>query len=622
MIYILNESTDPFFNHALEVYVMRHLNEEAFILWRNRPSILIGRNQNTLSEIHLDFVKEKNIDVVRRLSGGGTVFCDLGNINFTFITRKKPVSNDEEAFRLEPLANGFEKFANPVVSALKSLGIPAKFSGRNDIEIEGMKVSGNAQYHEGNMLLHHGTLLYDGNLKALAGALKSKPLKFKDKSVKSVAARVTNISEHMTEKMDVLKFKDYLRLYIMKENGIETIYQLSEKDFIEIERIQKEKFESYEWNYGKSPSYSFNNEAKFEAGTFEFHAQVKAGKISDLTIEGDFFGEEPVEGLCQQLIGTRFEEAALKEKLLTVDVGRYIQNFSRESLLAGLLDLKRKSAKPDWLKVKLQGGPETQKVKVLLSELSLNTVCQEANCPNRMECYSKGTATFMILGRNCTRNCTFCNVTREMPDPVDPSEPEKVAEAVVRLGLKHAVITSVTRDDLPDEGASHFAAVVKAIRNRAPEVIIELLIPDLSGKKELLDIILASEPDLLNHNVETVPELYSTVRPMADFERSLSVLAYAKEKYPKLKTKSGMMLGLGETLPQIEAALKALRGANCDILTLGQYLQPSDQHIQVVEYVHPDTFESLRILAESMGFKSVSSSPLVRSSYHAEHMNY
>lgn len=642
MIYILNDSTDPFFNHALEAYVMKTMDEEAFILWRNRPSILIGRNQNTLSEIHLDFVKEKNIDIVRRLSGGGTVFCDLGNINFTFITQKKGGSNGAsllnealsanggEGNQDKVALNGFEKFASPVISALQSLGIPATFSGRNDIEIDGLKVSGNAQYHEGNKLLHHGTLLYDGNLKALAGALKSKPLKFKDKSIKSVAARVTNISEHMTEKMDVLAFREYLREHIMKAHGIENVYQLTKKDLIEIKRIQKEKFESYEWNYGKSPSYLFNNEVRFNAGTFEFHAEVKSGLIRELTIEGDFFGEKPVEELCQALIGVKFEEEALRARLSSIELSAYLSQLTMEELMSGLMDLKNENAKktpnktpkPEWLKVKLQGGKETQKVNVLLSELSLNTVCQEANCPNRMECYNKGTATFMILGRNCTRNCTFCNVTREIPDAVDWAEPEKVAEAVERLGLKHAVITSVTRDDLADQGAGHFAAVVNAIRKRTPNVVIELLIPDLQGREDLLDIVLESEPDLLNHNVETVPELYATVRPMANFERSLSVLAYAKAKKPLLKTKSGIMLGLGETDEQIEAALKALRAANCDILTLGQYLQPSEAHIGVVEYVHPDKFEALKVLALSLGFKSVASAPLVRSSYHAEEMNF
>ncbi len=628
MIYIQNDSNNPFFNHALELYVMREMDEDAFILWRNRPSILIGRNQNTLSEINMDYANENGIDVVRRTSGGGTVFCDLGNINFTFITRKGRSSNldiegtfGQNANKEETLiCCGFEKFAMPVVSALKALGIEAAFSGRNDILVEGSKISGNAQYHEGNKLLHHGTILYDGDLSLLAGALKSKPLKFKDKSVKSVASRVTNIANHMAEKMDVVVFREYLRDFIMKAHGIETIYELTEKDLLAIEKIQKEKFESYDWNFGKSPSYTFNNEVRYPAGTFEFQAKVKGGKIDALQINGDFFGEQPIETLCQKLIGTPYEVGAIRGQLEDTDLHSYAQNLKKEELISGLMDLKK--GKPDWLKVKLQGGKETEKVKVLLSELSLNTVCQEANCPNRMECYNKGTATFMILGRNCTRNCTFCNVSRALPDPVDTDEPNKVAMAVEKLGLKYAVITSVTRDDLEDQGAGHFAKTVKAIRGKTPQVTIELLIPDLSGREDLLDIVIASEPDVLNHNVETVPELYSTVRPMADFERSLSVLAYFKKKDPKIKTKSGIMLGLGETMVQIEETLKALRRVDCDMLTVGQYLQPSPQHIAVVEYVRPEQFEAIRLMAEDLGFKSVSSAPLVRSSYHADEMNF
>lgn len=628
MIYIQNDSNNPFFNHALELYVMRQMDEDAFILWRNRPSILIGRNQNTLSEINMDYVKEKHIDVVRRTSGGGTVFCDLGNINFTFITRKGRNSNldcdgnsiGKSAEEKILSCSGFEKFAMPVVSALKALGIKAEFSGRNDILVEGSKISGNAQYHEGNKLLHHGTILYDGDLSLLAGALKSKPLKFKDKSVKSVASRVTNIAQHMSEKIDVLAFREYLRKFIMEAHEIKTIYQLTETDLAEIEKIQKEKFESYDWNFGKSPSYTFNNEVRYPAGTFEFQAKVKAGKIHALQINGDFFGEVAIEGLCEKLLGVPYEIGAIQEALEEIDLFAYAQNLKKEELISGLMDLRK--GKPDWLKVKLQGGKETEKVKVLLSELSLNTVCQEANCPNRMECYNKGTATFMILGRNCTRNCTFCNVSRELPDEVDIHEPEKVAEAVEKLGLRHAVITSVTRDDLEDQGAEHFAKTVKAIREKTPQVTIELLIPDLSGREDLLDIVIDSQPDVLNHNVETVPELYSTVRPMADFERSLSVLAYFKKKNPHIKTKSGIMLGLGETLPQVEETLKALRRVDCDMLTVGQYLQPSPQHIVLVEYVRPEQFEAIRIMAETLGFKSVSSAPLVRSSYHADEMNF
>jgi len=278
--------------------------------------------------------------------------------------------------------------------------------------------------------------------------------------------------------------------------------------------------------------------------------------------------------------------------------------------------------KPDWLKVKLQGGGVTAKVRKTLEDLQLNTVCTEANCPNKMECYERGTATFMILGRNCTRNCTFCNVSRNLPDQVNLEEPFKVAEAVKRLGLKHAVITSVTRDDLPDQGAGQFVKVVEEIRKATPNVTIELLIPDMQGKRDLLDIIIFSQPDILNHNVETVPGLYSEVRPMADFERSVEVISYFKEKDSQMITKSGMMLGLGETEKEVLEAIERLAAANCDILTLGQYLQPSDKHIKVKEYVKPEVFDYYKEKAYEAGFKLVASAPLVRSSYHAEDFKF
>lgn len=274
--------------------------------------------------------------------------------------------------------------------------------------------------------------------------------------------------------------------------------------------------------------------------------------------------------------------------------------------------------KPDWIRVKLQGGGASTKVRALISDLSLNTVCDEASCPNRMECFERGTATFMILGRNCTRNCTFCNVTKNKPDRVDQTEPEKIAKAVDKLGLKHTVITSVTRDDLKDQGANQFAKVVKEIRKTTPKVTIELLIPDMQGKEELIDIILDAEPDVLNHNIETVPELYDKVRPMADFERSIKLLNYSKKRKPHMRTKSGMMLGLGETKEEVINVFKKLREVECDMLTLGQYLQPSKAHIPVKEYITPKQFTEYKDIALSMGFKKVASAPLVRSSYYAE----
>lgn len=274
-----------------------------------------------------------------------------------------------------------------------------------------------------------------------------------------------------------------------------------------------------------------------------------------------------------------------------------------------------RAKKPDWIKLKIQGSKNSSSVEKLLANEHLNTVCQEANCPNKMECYERRTATFMILGKNCTRNCKFCNVTTKRPEKVDDKEPIKIARAVKSLGLKHAVITSVDRDDLKDEGAGHFAAVTKAIRELNPETTIELLIPDFHAKKELLDVVFQESPDILNHNIEVVEEVFDEICPQSDFETSLEVLRYAKEK--GFTTKSGMMVGFGETEEMVVNVMKKLRAVGCDMLTIGQYLQPSTKHTPVLEYVHPDQFDRYKELGLEMGFKMVASAPFVRSSYHA-----
>lgn len=274
--------------------------------------------------------------------------------------------------------------------------------------------------------------------------------------------------------------------------------------------------------------------------------------------------------------------------------------------------------KPEWLRRKIQGSHISSEVNNILEDLSLNTVCKEANCPNRMECFNRSTATFMILGNVCTRNCTFCNVTKGEPQLVDKDEPRKVATAVAKLKLKHAVITSVTRDDLKDGGAEQFAEVVKEIRDLNQGITIEVLIPDFEGDKSALEKVIASKPDIINHNIETVPALYLKVRPMAIYQRSLELLQRVKEANGSIMTKSGIMLGLGETEAAVVDVMKDLRAVGCDIITIGQYLAPSSKHHPVVEYVHPDTFEHYKKIGLELGFKNVVSAPLVRSSYHAD----
>lgn len=330
MIYVNNESDNPFFNHALEEYVLKNMDEDVFILWKNRPAILIGRNQNTLTEINEEYVKGENIDVVRRLSGGGTVFNDYGNINFTFITKK---SQNQSS-----LKNGFEKFALPVIKALESLGVRAIFTGRNDILVDEKKISGNAQYYYKNKILHHGTLLFSGNLDKLGKALKMKPLKYQDKGVKSVRSRVTNISEHLSNKMDVMEFKNYLKEYIMEYYNIREEYVLNNQEIEQVIEIQKNRFESKEWNYGKISEYNFLKEEKFTSGTVEILMRIRNGIIEKLKIHGDFFGEKSILILENILQGSGLDEEEIMLKLQGINVDDYIKGLSLQELV-GLLTL-------------------------------------------------------------------------------------------------------------------------------------------------------------------------------------------------------------------------------------------------------------------------------------------
>lgn len=279
---------------------------------------------------------------------------------------------------------------------------------------------------------------------------------------------------------------------------------------------------------------------------------------------------------------------------------------------------ERKTAKPEWLKVRVRSTREAAEVREMLKHLSLHTVCEEAACPNIMECFGRRTATFMILGRICTRNCTFCNVTKGVVDPVDPEEPIHVAEAAAALKLKHVVVTSVTRDDLPDGGAGHFARVIKEIKRKSPDMTVEVLIPDFKGSRDSLAVVVEAKPEILNHNVETVPRLYPEVRPMAVYKRSLELLSNVKSMDPDMITKSGIMLGLGEKEHEVVEVMKDLRDVGCEVLTIGQYLAPTREHHPVVEYVPPETFARFKEIGEQLGFRYVASSPLVRSSYMAE----
>ncbi len=273
--------------------------------------------------------------------------------------------------------------------------------------------------------------------------------------------------------------------------------------------------------------------------------------------------------------------------------------------------------KPHWLKRTYRDNSNLNYVREMLSALQLNTICDAAMCPNYVECFSKKTATFMILGVNCTRNCRFCNVINREPQKVDADEPNRVAEAVTKLGLKYVVITSVTRDDLPDGGAGHFAATIRAIHKSNPHTAVEVLIPDFQGNKDALKIVADANPEVISHNIETVKDLYDQVRPQAIYARSLDVLKSIKELAPQTRSKTGIMLGLGETPEQVYQVMDDLRTVGCEFLTIGQYLAPSSAHYPVQEYITPEEFDRYGQIAKEKGFDFVASAPFVRSSYHA-----
>lgn len=325
MLLINNTNTNAYFNLAMEEYFLKNTNEDIFLLWQNENSIIVGKNQNTLSEINYDYVKENNIKVVRRLSGGGAVFHDLGNINFTFI------SCNDNSF------SDFKKFTMPIVEALKELNVHAEFSGRNDLLIDGQKFSGNAQYNYKNKVMHHGTLLFSSEINDLSNALKVKPSKFQGKSVKSVKSRVTNISSHLDKKMTVLEFKDYLMDFISKKDENNKFYELTEKDLESINKLVKEKYETWEWNFGRSPKYSLNNQLKYSGGHVEFSLDVVDGIIKNINFFGDFFGKEDVSFIESKLLNIKHNEKDIKDALKDIDINNYFLNCTIDILVEGIM---------------------------------------------------------------------------------------------------------------------------------------------------------------------------------------------------------------------------------------------------------------------------------------------
>lgn len=322
MLFIKNDNTSPYINHAIEDYALHKFDEDCFILWRNEPCILIGKNQNTLSEINLDYVKKKNIPVVRRMTGGGAIFNDLGNLNFTFIS-----TNGKDRFA------DFRKFTYPIIYALKRLSIDAELSGRNDLTINGRKFSGNAQYNYKNKILHHGSILFSSDMANLTEALKVRPIKFQDKAVKSVGSRVTNISEHLKTEMSVLEFKEFLIKSVMENLDNGRLYEFSKDEWNEIKDISNKKYATWEWNYGNSPRFNYFGEKKFAGGIIEANIDIHKGIINEIKFYGDFFSKEELRELEEILTGIRYEEEQVYKRLENIDIEKYMTKINKDNLI-------------------------------------------------------------------------------------------------------------------------------------------------------------------------------------------------------------------------------------------------------------------------------------------------
>lgn len=329
MLLINNDNTNPYFNFALEEYLLKKTDKDLFRLWMCDPCVSVGKNQNTISEINSDYVRKNSIPIVRRQSGGGAVFHDLGNLNFTFISCNNNSFSD------------FKRFTQPIIDLLKTLGINAEFSGRNDLLIDGKKFSGNAQYNYKNKVIHHGTLLFSSQISNLSNALKVKPIKLESKGIKSVKSRVTNISEHLDKPMNISEFRDLVMNYVFSLNSNNSYFNLTEKDIENVNKLSKEKYSTWEWNFGNSPNYSLVNELRYIGGTLEFHLNVSKGFITDIKFFGDFFGKKDTSNVEDLLIGVKHEEESLKEKLNNINIDDYFLGSDVNVLVSGILGAKQ-----------------------------------------------------------------------------------------------------------------------------------------------------------------------------------------------------------------------------------------------------------------------------------------
>ena len=604
MKYILLPQPDtihqlPFY-FAVEEYVARHYTDDDYFMgWRVNPTVMLGRNQLIDNEVNTDYCKEHKIDIFRRKSGGGCIYADKGCIQFSYISR---AVNANEAFAL---------YMQRMADLLKGLKIDAQLSGRNDILIDGTKVSGCAFYQLSNRSVLHNSLLFDTQLDHLSNALTPAKEKLQSKGVASVRQRVTNVATYT--QLDILSFMDYVRQEMC---GTEVL-ELTEEDMKEVAEIEKE-LSSDDFVYGKNPKYSLVRKHRFEdVGTLEAHIELKNNIIGSINMVGDYFLLGDIDhDFLYLLKGCEFTREAVEERLENIDLSTIIRGLKLRQFLRLLFGREPHVMKPKWLKIDLTSKKSTGETAGILAKHHMNTICTSGLCPNRSECWMARTATLMIGGDICTRKCRFCNTLSGRPRLLNPDEPRRVAESVKALKLRYAVITSVDRDDLPDYGAAHWIKTIEEIRRLNPDTKIELLIPDFMGKTDLIRQVMATHPHVAGHNMETVRRLTPSVRSVARYERSLEVLREIANC--GITAKTGFMLGLGETHDEILETMDDILSTGCQRLTLGQYLQPTAEHLPVKAYITPERFAEYKRIALEKGFKHVVSGPLVRSSYHAD----
>ena len=603
MKYILLPKPDtihqlPFY-FAVEEYVARHYTDDDYFMgWRVNPTVMLGRNQLIDNEVNTDYCKEHKIDIFRRKSGGGCIYADKGCIQFSYISR---AVNANEAFAA---------YMQRMADLLKGLKIDAQLSGRNDILINGTKVSGCAFYQLSNRSVLHNSLLFDTQLDHLSNALTPEKEKLQSKGVASVRQRVTNVATYT--QLDILAFMDY----VQQEMCGTEVLELTEEDMKEVAEIEKE-LSSDDFVYGKNPKYSLVRKHRFEGvGTLEAHIELKNNIIGSINMVGDYFLLGDIDhDFLNLLKGCEFTREAVEEILQSIDLSTIIRGLKLRQFLRLLFGREPHVMKPEWLKIDLTSKKSTGETAGILAKHHLNTICTSGLCPNRSECWMARTATLMIGGDICTRKCRFCNTLSGRPRLLNPDEPRRVAESVKALKLRYAVITSVDRDDLPDYGAAHWIKTIEEIRRLNPDTKIELLIPDFMGKANLIRQVMATRPHVAGHNMETVRRLTPSVRSVARYERSLEVLREIANC--GITAKTGFMLGLGETHEEILETMDDILSTGCQRLTLGQYLQPTVDHLPVKAYITPEKFAEYKRIALEKGFKHVVSGPLVRSSYHA-----